>query len=292
MTVQHRFMSPSSAKRKFSDRFFKITCLLSALIAVFFLIYLLSSVAKDGIGRLNWEFLEGFSSRNPAKAGIKAGLLGTLYVIVLTAFLAVPIGIAAAVYLEEFASKRSRWTSMIQLNIANLAAVPSIVYGLLGLSVFVTILGFGRSVIAASCTMALLILPLIIVVSQEAIRAVPATYRESSLALGATPMQTIYRQILPNAFPAIITGIILSISRAIGETAPLIVVGAVTVTFHPPRDISDKFTVLPIQIYEWSSRPQAEFHANAAAAIIVLIGTLLVFNSAAIIIRARSQKKA
>lgn len=291
MSFGQRVLKGKSSGRRTADTIFRTVCLLSALTAVFFLIYLLSSVFRDGTARLSLDFLQGFSSRNPDNAGIQGGLIGTLWVISLTVAMAVPVGVAAAVYLEEFASKRSRWTSLIQLNIANLAAVPSIVYGILGLTAFVTFFGFGRSILAAACTMALLILPMIIVVSQEAIKAVPSHFREGSLALGATTGQTILRQILPNALPGIITGIILSVSRAIGETAPLIVVGAVAVSFRPPAGLDDKFTVLPIQIFDWSSRPQTGFHEIAASAIIVLMVTLLALNLAAILIRARSQKK-
>jgi phosphate transport system permease protein len=204
---------------------------------------------------------------------------------------AVPIGVAAAVYLEVFTSSRNRLASFIQLNIANLAGVPSIVYGLLGLAVFVRMMALGRSVLAGALTLAILVLPMIIVVSQEAIKAVPRLYTEGSLALGATRWQTVFRQLLPAALPGIITGIILSVSRAMGETAPLITIGAVTVIRQVPEDLNSKFTVLPIQIFDWSSRPQVGYHAAAAAAIIVLVAMLLLLNSAAIVIRARSQKK-
>jgi phosphate transport system permease protein len=203
----------------------------------------------------------------------------------------VPIGVAAAVYLEVFTSSRNRLASFIQLNISNLAGVPSIVYGLLGLAVFVRTMALGRSVLAGALTLAVLVLPMIIVVSQEAIKAVPRLYSEGSLALGATRWQTVFRQLLPVAMPGIITGIILSVSRAMGETAPLITIGAVTVIRQVPEDLDSKFTVLPIQIFDWSSRPQVGYHEAAAAAIIVLVAMLLLLNSAAIIIRARSQKK-
>lgn len=280
-----------SSKRKVADFVFKALCYISVVLVLFILVALLVGISKDGLPRLNQQFFEGFSSRKPENSGIRAGILGTLWVISITVIASFPIGVAAAIYLEEFADRRSKLYNIIQLNIANLAAVPSIVFGILGLSLFVSILGLGRSILAAGLTMALLILPLIIIVSQEALRAIPAGIRETSLALGATPLQTVFKQTLPNAFPGIITGLILSMSRAIGETAPLIVVGAVAVVFRPPDGLRDKFTVLPIQIFEWSSRPQKEFHENAAAAILVLLATLIILNSLAIIIRARAQKK-
>lgn len=281
----------TSRKRKLKDHLFKLVCISSIALVLAVLAALLVGIAKDGIPRLNSQFLQGFSSRKPEIAGIKAGIIGTLWVIIITAIAAFPVGVAAAIYLEEFANRRSKLYGLIQLNIANLAAVPSIVFGILGLSLFVGALNLGRSILSAGLTMAILILPLIIIVSQEAIKAIPVGIRETSLALGATPLQTVFRQVLPNALPGIITGLILSMSRAIGETAPLIVVGAVTVVFNTPAGLHDKFVVLPIQIFDWSSRPQRGFHENAAGAIIVLLGTLIVLNSLAVIIRARQQKK-
>ncbi len=277
--------------RRVSDRMFQVACVVGVAVACLFLVLLLWSVAKDGLGRLNGGFFEGISSRFPDKAGIKVALWGSVWVMAVTVIVAVPVGVAAAVYLSMFTSSRNRLASFIQLNIANLAGVPSIVYGLLGLAVFVRTLGMGRSVLAGGLTMAILILPMIIVVSQEAIKAVPRYYIEGSIALGATKWQTVFRQVLPSALPGIITGIILSVSRAIGETAPLITIGAVTFIAKVPEGLGDKFTVMPIQIFDWSSRPQAGFHAAAAAAILVLLGMLLVLNSAAIVIRARSQRK-
>lgn len=237
------------------------------------------------------DFLQSFGSRFPEKAGIKAAIWGSLWTIIVTIAIAVPIGVAAAVYLEVFTSSRNKLASFIQLNISNLAGVPSIVYGLLGLAVFVRMLGLGRFVLAGGLTLAILVLPMVIVVSQEAIRAVPRLYTEGSLALGATKWQTVFRQLLPCAMPGIITGIILSVCRAMGETAPLITIGAVAVIRQVPDGLDSKFTVLPMQIFDWSSRPQVGYHEAAAAAIIVLVAMLLVLNSAAIVIRARSQKK-
>ncbi len=283
--------SQISPKRKRMDRFFGAFCFLSIAIACLVLVYLLWTVVQDGAGRLNAQFLDSFTSRLPARAGIKAALAGTVWVIVLTGVIAVPIGVAAAIYLEEFSTRRTWLTNLIQLNIANLAGVPSIVYGLLGLALFVRWMSLDRSIIAGSLTMSLLILPMIIIVSQEALRAVPYSYREGSYALGATKWQTIRGQVLPSALPGILTGVILSVSRAIGETAPLITIGAVTYIATTPQGVMDKFTVLPIQIFDWASRPQAGFHETAAAGILMLLVVLLTLNAAAVILRYRSQKR-
>jgi phosphate transport system permease protein len=278
---------PVEGKRKFSDRIFGTLCLVSIILAIAALALLLVTIFRDGASRIRPDFFQNFTSRNPAIAGIKAPLLGTLWVVGLTALISVPIGIAAAVYLEEYSLRKNRVTTFIQLNIANLAGVPSIVYGLLGLAIFVRWMSLDRSIIAGALTMSLLILPTVIIVSQEALRAVPYSYREGAYALGATQWQTIRTQVLRNALPGILTGVILSISRAIGETAPLITIGALTYTAAAPDGLRDKFTVLPIQIYDWSSRPQAGFHENAAAAILVLLGVLLLLNSIAIYLRNR-----
>lgn len=276
-------------RRKLLDRLFASVCLAAILLALLLLVTMLWSIVRDGAPRLSWDFFRNFSSRFPDQAGIKAALIGSIYVIALTALIAVPVGVAAAVYLEECTPRKNRLTEFIQVNIANLAGVPSIVYGLLGLALFVRTFELGRSVIAGALTMALLILPVVILVSQEALRAVPRSYRDASLALGATRWQTIQRQVLPAAKGGILTGIILSISRAIGETAPLITIGAVTYINFVPTSPMDKFTVLPLQVFDWSSRPQKGFHENAAAAILVLIAVLLVLNSIAIVLRARSK---
>jgi phosphate transport system permease protein len=269
---------------------FKAACFIGIVVACLFLAVLLWSVGKDGFGRIDVDFFRTFASRFPEKAGIKASIMGSLWVIVVAIVVAVPVGVAAAVYLEVFTSSRNRLASFIQLNISNLAGVPSIVYGLLGLALFVRAFGFDRSVLAGGLTLAILVLPMIIVVSQEAIKAVPRLYTEGSIALGATKWQTVFRQVLPTAMPGIITGIILSVSRALGETAPLITIGAVSVIRQVPDGLDSKFTVLPMQIYDWSTRPQSGFHEAAAAAIIVLVGMLLLLNSVAIVIRARSQR--
>lgn len=282
----------SLAGRKRKDRLFQALCLIATGIGVLMLVILLWSIFSQGVPRINADFLTKPASYKPENAGIKVALIGSIWVIVLTGIIAVPVGIAAAIYLEEYTRKKNRFTEFIQLNISNLAGVPSIVYGLLGLAVFVRTFGMGRSILAASLTMALLILPMVIIVSQEALRAVPRSFREGSLALGATEWQTIRRQVLPAAGPGIFTGIILSLSRAIGETAPLIIVGAVTYARMAPKSISDPFTVLPIQIYNWSSEAKEEFKVAAAGAIVVLMVALLFMNSIAIYLRSRSQKRA
>lgn len=288
--IDQKKFAQIAPRRRFAESVFGVFCLTSIVIAGGLLLLLLWSVARDGLARLSPEFFQNFTSRFPEKAGIKAALFGTLWIIVPTILISVPVGVAAAVFLEEFVTRRNRITEFIQLNIANLAGVPSIVYGLLGLAIFVRMLALERSVLAGALTMSLLILPMIILVSQEALRAVPRSFRDGSYALGATQWQTIRRQVLPAAVPGILTGIILSVSRAIGETAPLITIGAVTYISFVPRDLDDKFTVLPIQIYNWASQPKVGFHDAAAAAIIVLLGSLLVLNSFAIILRNRARR--
>jgi phosphate transport system permease protein len=248
------------------------------------------SVWADGAGRLSYDFLTGFPSRRAEDAGIWHALMGSIWVILVTAVLAVPVGVAAAIYLEEYGT-RSAVARLIEINITNLAAVPSIIYGLLGLGLFVRMMGMGRSVLAGASTLALLALPVVILSTREALRAVPKSLREGSYALGATKWQTIWYQVLPVAAPGILTGLILALSRAIGETAPLITIGALTYVPFAPDSIWSPFTVLPIQVFNWVSRPQVEFKANAAAGILVLLGLLLTMNAAAVWLRDRYQKK-
>lgn len=270
--------------RKLTGLGFVLLCLLATSIALGALAVLLVDVARDGVGRLSWDFINSFPSRNPEQAGIKAALFGTIWMMGFTAAFAIPIGIGAAVYLEEYAPRH--WLSrVIQTNIANLAGVPSIVYGILGLALFVRAMDLGRSVLAGSLTMALLALPIIIIASQEALRAVPSSIREAAYAVGASRWQVVSRQVLPVALPGILTGIILALSRAIGETAPLIMIGALLFVPFTPDGPFDRFTVLPIQIFNWASRPQSAFHENAAAGIIVLLAVLLAMNALAIILR-------
>ena len=260
----------------------------ATLIGLVVLGVLLFDIFRDGLGRISLDFLTSFPSRRAENAGIYAALLGTVWVITLTAALAVPIGIGAAIYLEEY-GVRGRWSRVVEINIANLAGVPSVIYGLLGLGLFVRTMGFGRSVIAGAATLSLLVLPVVIMSSREALRAVSPSLREASYALGATKWETIWYQVLPVALPGILTGIILALSRAIGETAPLITIGALTYVPFAPDGLWSPFTVLPIQVFNWVSRPQQAFLENAAAGIIVLLGLLLVMNGLAAWLRDRYQ---
>jgi len=265
-------------------------CFTVAWSGVLILGVLLFHVTQEGIQWLDLQFLSDFPSRFPAKAGIHSALIGTLWLISLTALFSVPIGIGAGLYLEEF-TKKSRISQFVDLNISNLAGVPSIVYGMLGLVIFVRWFELNQSVLAGSLTMSLLILPVIIISTREALRAVPNTIRQAAFALGATRWQTIYAHVLPAAFPGILTGIILALSRAIGETAPLIMIGALTYVAFVPDGPMDDFTALPIQIFNWASRPQQQFHELAAAGILVLLFVLLLMNSIAVFIRHRLEKK-
>lgn len=260
----------------------------ATLLGLLVLGVLLFDIFSDGLGRVSWDFLTSFPSRRAENAGIYAALVGTVWVISFTALLAVPVGIAAAVYLEEY-GVRGGWSRLIEINIANLAGVPSVIYGLLGLGLFVRGLAFGRSVIAGSATLALLVLPVVILSAREALRAVPPSLREASYALGATKWQTIWHQVLPVALPGMLTGMILALSRAIGETAPLITIGALTYVPFAPDGIWSPFTVLPIQVFNWVSRPQEAFLENAAAGIIVLLALLLLMNGMAAWLRDRFQ---
>jgi phosphate transport system permease protein len=272
------------------DGLLQLTAIVVVVLALSALGLLLYDVFSDGWGRLSWQFLTSIASRRAAEAGIYPALVGSMYVITLTTVLALPIGIAAAIYLEEYGT--GNWIArVIEINIANLAGVPSIIYGLLGLGLFVRIFGFGRSVLAGAATLALLVLPVVILSTREALRTVPKSLREGSYALGATKWQTIWHQVLPSALPGLFTGVILALSRAIGETAPLITIGALTYVPFAPDSIWSPFTVLPIQIFNWLSRPQAAFAVNAAAGIIVLLVLLLAMNAIAIVMRDRYQRR-
>jgi phosphate transport system permease protein len=277
-------------RRRLGDQLLQASGLFVMVIALGALAALLFDVIVDGAGRLSWQFLTSLPSRRASQAGLLTALVGSVYVILLTAIIAVPIGIGAAIYLEEYGN-RGRMARLIEINIANLAGVPSIIYGLLGLGLFVRALGLGRSLIAGAATLALLVLPVVILSTREALRTVPNSLREGSYALGATKWQTIWTQVLPMAMPGILTGLILALSRAIGETAPLITIGAITYVPFLPDGLSSPFTVLPIQIFNWVSRPQAEFLRNAAAAILVLLVLLLTMNAVAIWLRDRYQKQ-
>ena len=278
------------ARRKWMGRAFNGLCLLSVCIAVVMLAVLLIYLLQQGVTGIDWSFLTSFPSRHPDKAGIKPAMLGSIYVVLVAGVVSFTLGVATALFLEEYAT-RSKFAKIAKINIANLAGVPSIVYGILGLQIFVHSMHLGNSVLAGGFTLALLVLPIVIVAASEAVRAVPPSLREGSYALGATRWQVIWRMVIPQAFPGILTGVILAVSRAIGETAPLIAMGALTfVPFTPDSPLS-RFTVLPIQIFNWTSRPQEGFRETAAAGIIVLLVILLVMNAGAVILRNRFQNK-
>lgn len=283
-------ISPDLSRRYFKAKLFRGFCFSVAWVGVLILGVLLFHVTWEGFPWLDMQFINDFPSRFPKKAGINSALFGTLWLIGFTALFSVPIGIGAGIYLEEFGNK-NYFSRFVDLNISNLAGVPSIVYGMLGLVIFVRWFGFGESVLAGSLTMSLLILPIIIIATREALRAVSGTIRQAAFALGATRWQTVYAHVLPQAFPGILTGIILALSRAIGETAPLIMIGALTYVAFVPEGPMDEFTALPIQIFNWASRPQKEFHELAAAGILVLLFVLLLMNSIAVIIRYRLENK-
>jgi phosphate transport system permease protein len=254
------------------------------------LIALVTDIVSDGLARISWDFFTSFPSRKPENAGILAAWTGSLFLIIITIAVALPLGVGAAVYLEEYARK-SIATKIIELCIANLAGVPSVIYGLLGLQLFVRALGFDRSILSGALTLALLALPIVIMAAREALRTVPKGYREGALALGATRWQMVWTQVLPAALPGILTGCILAFSRALGETAPLITLGALTYVAAVPNSVFSPFTALPIQAFNWLSRPQTEFHVNAAAAISVLLILMIAMNLTAIILRARFQRR-
>ena len=274
------------------ERGFTALLLVSIGIAILTLATLLFQVVADGWPRLNLDLITNFPSSRPARAGIQSAIWGTVWVMAIVAATCVPLGVGAAVYLEEYADDTRWYNRLIEVNIQNLAAVPSIVYGILGLAFLARgFLDLGFTVLTGALTLSLLVLPVIIIASREAIRAVPRSLREGALALGSTPWQTVSRQVLPAAVPGIATGSILALSRAIGEAAPLLLLGALTFITFNPDGLDSAFTVLPIQIFGYISRPQAEFKVVAAAAIIVLLGMLLVMNSVAIVLRNRYGRK-
>ena len=291
------------ARRKALDRFFALEGLVVMVLVLAVLLVLLGQLAFDGLGRLSWQFLTSYPSRFPEKAGILSAWIGTIVVMVLTALTAVPLGVGAAIYLEEYA--RKNWmTDVIEINIANLAGVPSIVYGLMALGLLVYELHLGPSFLTAGLTLAMLILPMVIIATREAIRSVPPQIREAAYALGATKWQTVRDHVAPYSMGGMLTGMILALSRAVGETAPLITIGALSfIAFlpHPPWQpdfpfisfqwLVDPFTVMPIQMFNWVSRPQEEFHVNAAAAGLILLLMTLAMNALAIIVRARFRKR-
>jgi phosphate transport system permease protein len=289
-------MAPRSIRRvdngrsKLREQVFVAICIGAVLLPAFMLCALLLRLLLEGLPRLSWEFFTSFPSRKAELAGILPSAVGTLYLMALTAAIALPIGVGAAIYLEEY-GKKSKLAQLIEINISNLAGVPSVIYGLLGLGLFVRTLGMGRSLLAGASTLALLVLPVVVVASREALRTVPMATREACLALGATRWQTIRQVVLPQALPGVLTGCILSVSRAMGETAPLVLVGALSYVTFLPDGVDAPFSALPIQIFNWVSRPQPAFLINAAAAIVVLLVMMLVLNAIAIVVRDRMQLK-
>ena len=275
---------------RFKDYNFMVLGIISTLIGLVLLAIFIGDILIEGIPRINWKFLTSLPSRIPARAGIFTAMMGSIWVLVMTALIAFPIGVAAGIYLEEYA-KKSRMAKLLEINISNLAGVPSIIYGLLGLEIFARVMKMGSSVLAGSLTLALLILPIIIVATRESIKAVPQSIRDASYALGASKWQTIYHQVLPASFGGVLTGVILALSRAVGEAAPLIVVGALAYVPFAPKSPMDEFSVLPIQIFNWISRPQHGFIINAAAAIIILLIITFGMNGIAMYLRSRWQKK-
>lgn len=289
---RYSVLSEPSRRGKFLEAWFKgslIACIVAALAV---LAWLLVKILRDGLSGLSIEFLMDMPSAFAARAGIQSAIMGTLWLAVICTVFVVPTGVAAAIYLEEYADRNRWYNRLIEVNIQNLAAVPSIVYGILGLAYLVRgAFGFGPTILAGGLTLGLLVLPVVVIASREAIRAVPPSIREGAMGLGATKWQAVWHQVLPSAVPGIATGSILALSRAIGETAPLIMVGAAVYVPFNPDGLDSRFTALPMQIFNWLSNAQDDFKALAASAIIVLMVILLVFNSAAIIIRNRFERK-
>ena len=281
-------LRPRRVFRRTIGGFVYAAFLLSVCVGIVGLMVLLYEVLTTGLPWLNWQFLTDYPSRHPEEAGLFSALMGTVWLMAMTAIFTVPVGVGAAIYLEEYAP-RNLFTRIIEINVANLAGVPSIVYGLLGLALFVTWFELGRSILAGSMTLSLLVLPIVILASREAIRAVPDSYRQAAYAMGADQWQVIKGVVLPSALPGILTGTILAMSRAIGEAAPVIAISAlVYLTFIPSHPMA-RFTVLPIQIYNWVARPQDEFRGLAAAGIIVLLVILLSMNAIAVFLRNKYQ---
>ena len=288
--IQEDLVMNRMKKRLVLNKVWKIIFIIATSFALVSLAMLLYRIISQGIGFLDLDFLTNFASRIPENAGIKAALVGSLWLMSVVAPVSIILGVSTAIYLEEYA-KQNKLNDFIRINISNLAGVPSIVFGLLGLTIFVRLFGFEKSILAAGLTMSLLILPVIIVAAQEAIRAVPNEQREASYGMGATKWQTIARVVIPAAIPGILTGSILALSRAIGETAPLVVIGIPVILQFLPTGYLDTFTALPMQIFDWAKRPQEDFQYVASAGIIVLMVVLLTMNSVAIFIRNKFQKR-
>lgn len=282
-------MIASTSHRKLLNQFMKILGLLGLGLALLILLTLIFDLIIRGGSRIDFNFLTSFPSRRPSEAGLLSAWVGTILVMLITAMMTILVGVSAAIYLEEYA-KPGRMSRLIELNILNLSAMPSILYGLLALGIFVHQFRLGASLLTAGLTLSLLVLPIVIVSSREALRALPPSLKEASFALGATRFQTLIYYQLPSSLSGIMTGVILALSRAIGETAPLITIGALTYIAFLPKSLMDPFTVLPIQLFNWLSRPQPAFHVNAAAAGVILLFLTLSLNLIAIYIRIRVRK--
>ena len=280
----------NSKKNRIKDRIFEYFGIASSFFGLVILASFIGNILVDGLSRIDWDFMTSLPSRKAERAGIFTAWSGSLWILVLTTLIAFPLGVSAGVYLEEY-GKKTKLASLLEVNISNLAGVPSIIYGLLGLEIFVRVFKMGNSILAGAFTLSLLVLPIIIVATRESIRAVPPSIRAASYGLGATKWQTIWHQVLPSSFGGILTGVILAVSRAVGETAPLIVVGALAYVPFAPSSPMDEFTVMPIQIFNWVSRPQHGFTINAAAAIIILLIITFVMNGIAVYLRNRWEKK-
>ncbi len=277
-------------KNRIKDSIFKTWGIFCTVIGLVLLAVFIGDILVDGLRRIDWSFITSLPSRKAEKSGIYTALMGSVWILLLTALIAIPVGVAAGIYLEEY-SKKNKLSGLLEINISNLAGIPSIIYGLLGLEIFVRIMNLGASVLAGSLTLSLLILPIIIVATREAIKSVPRSISDASFALGASKWQTIWNQILPASSGGILTGVILALSRAVGETAPLIVVGALAYVPFAPSNPMDEFSVLPIQIFNWISRPQHGFIENAAAAIIILLLITFIMNGIAVYFRNKWQNK-
>ncbi len=280
----------SIRKNRVKDQIFRYWGIFCTAIGLVLLSVFIGDILIDGLRRIDWDFIISLPSRKPEKSGIYTALMGSIWILLLTTIIAFPMGVAAGIYLEEY-GKKNKFAGLLEINISNLAGVPSIIYGLLGLEVFVRIMNLGASVLAGSLTLSLLILPIVIVATREAIKAVPSSVKDASYALGASKWQTIWHQILPASSGGILTGVILALSRAVGETAPLIVVGALAYVPFAPENPMDEFSVLPIQIFNWISRPQHGFIENAAAAIIILLLITFIMNGIAVYFRNKWQQK-
>ena len=275
---------------RLKDKAFQVFGIFCTFLGLIVLAIFLLDIIKEGVSRISWDFLSNLPSRRAGKAGILTSWAGTFGILILTSIIAFPLGIAAGVYLQEY-GRKNKLANFLEINIANLAGVPSIIYGLLGLEIFVRMMRLGGSILAGALTLSLLMLPIIIVTTREALKAVPDSIRAGSFALGASKWQTVWLQVLPASFGGILTGIILALSRAVGEAAPLIVIGALAYVPFVPSSPMDEFTVLPIQIFNWTSRPQAAFLENAAAAIIILLIITFLLNGIAVYLRNKQQQK-